>query len=341
MSASSLLTPGSNKINPVYLPASAPADIITSPLIVNAVDDSENLTVNVNPGVGGNAEVQFQSSNNTFEIDLGVGNSTQIVQLSISNDGTGVATITNNYGELAVKTTYNSDDIDLVPGSGKVYVWKNGEDKVDGGVLSCSELNGFNVECQNGVTISVNTESIISANADSSITLGTGTNTVGISSGGVVFDFGTSSTVALDNGGNITCNKTIVDAVQLGTKCELTYGPAITNPSLTQVELINTDGVFVVSNKVSNGIVYDTQFHPIFRGKGQGTLATTGIPQAVISCPGITSTDVVLLTPVWDGITPKGMIQVGGVTPSAGTFDVISSDNTDNDANFMWAVIIA
>lgn len=350
MSASSLLLPGSNKINPSYLPNSQPSDIITSPLQINSPNDSQSAIITVGDGPGdltlttSSGSIALDSEGQIFlssggDITLIPENGSNVVINSSDSMSSATLYVDNTTHEFAIKTEHNGQDIDLVPGSGKVYVWQNGPgSKAAGGVLS-NTGTGLNVECTDGVALTVGNDSVISANTATSITLGSGSNTMGVIVGGVNFQLG-SSTVALDDGGNVTCNKTIVDAVQLGTKCEVIYGPA-TNPSLTQIELISTDGVFAVSNKVATGIVYDTQFNPIFRGKGQGTLATTGIPQAVISCPGITSTDVVLLTPVWDGATPKGMIQIGAVTPANGTFDVISSDSTDNDANFMWAVIIA
>lgn len=109
-----------------------------------------------------------------------------------------------------------------------------------------------------------------------------------------------------------------------------------------QLSLIATGSAqVVVSDKVHNGRVYDSYFNPVFRAKGQGVTATTGEAQAIISVPGIQSTDVILITPYWDGITPTGILNVFSIDPANNTFSVGSSVSTDNDAKFFWMVLPA
>jgi hypothetical protein len=267
---------------------------------------------------------------------LAINSETDATTLIISvtdNPQGGETLIENNTGDIIISTgttiTLNVDNV-------ATGIQLSGADnqcliQSQGGALV---LQGENTT--NGVIVDDGTITL-SGNQLSLGPGGTGAPTYTIASAtGLQFLLDNNNDISFDTAGDVTCTGLNADTVVFKTSgCEVTYGT-------TNLELVSGAGTFTTNNKAGRtGTIYDTQFNPIFRGKGQGTLAATGIAQAVISCPGITSTDVILLTPKWNGITPKGMIQIGGVTPANGTFDVISSDDTDFNANFMWAVIIA
>jgi mRNA-degrading endonuclease toxin of MazEF toxin-antitoxin module len=227
------------------------------------------------------------------DIILGPLNGSNVVITSSDALSSATLNVNNVSRDFSIKTEHNGQDIDIVPGSGNVYIWQNN---------ASSKANATVIGVDNTGNVTLTTP------AD--IKLTPGSTKVNIT-------------------GSVSC-----DAVTFAdSNCEVTYGT-------TNLELVSGAGVFNVRQGGTMGLIYDTQFNPVFRGKGQGTLASTGEPQAVISCPGIQSNDIILVTAQYNSANgkPDGSLIVLAVTPASGTFDVGSTNNTDNNVTFSWVV---
>lgn len=108
------------KINPFYLPASAPSDIVTSPFTVNSIDDTRSVVISVPGSGGGVAPSEISSSNNEIDFNLGVGNAATEGLLAISNNGSGDITLAASSGGLVISS--NAYGIELEPYNSVVTV---------------------------------------------------------------------------------------------------------------------------------------------------------------------------------------------------------------------------